>query len=120
MKYNTELSTINFFDYFDYVMKDNTELSTINIEKLVVMPSGDSHDLREQDLLPTKTPVLSHAGNDQELATVYYEIAKYLSQKPNNTVPASQTCKYIYNLLPYARDVIDKYGKLHRVVQRCP
>ena len=64
---------------------DNTELSTVNIEKLVVVPSGDSQDLCEQDPLPTKAPVSSHAGNDQELAMVCYEISKYLYQKPINS-----------------------------------
>ena len=79
------------------------------------MPSGDPHDLREQDLLRMKASLLSHARNDQEMAMVCYQIAKYLPQKPNNTVPASETCKYIYSLLPYARDVIAKYGSCAKV-----
>ena len=98
---------------------NNTGLSTVNIEKLVVVPSGDPHDVCEQDPLPTKASVLPYAGNDQELAMVCYEIAKYLFQKPNNTAPVSETCKYIYNLLPYARDLIAKCGKLDGIVQRC-
>ena len=111
------------------------ELKTVNIEKIVVAPVGDPHDdirpLIEEEKIPQNAPpsvqppnVLSdqamHNAISSELAKVAFAFGQYLSTLPKSQCYASEACKFVYQNLQDARDILSRHGKLKGLVAKCP
>ena len=100
----------------------------INIEKVVVIPDQDSHDLRppndaviEPEDVPPKNAVQAEVSPvNAELRQVAYEVGKYLNSLPTKTATASQACKFVYNAYLPALEILNCPGKLRGLVKSCP
>ena len=81
----------------------------INIEKVVVIPEQDTHDLRPPNdaivEIEDEPPIISVkalSSVNSELHQVAYEFGKYLNSLPTITATASQACKFVYNAYLHA------------------
>ena len=99
----------------------------INIEKVVVIPEQDSHDLRppndaviEIEDEPPENPVKALPPVNSELRQVAFEFGKYLNSLPIKTATASQACKFVYGAYAPAREILNCHGKLKGLVKSCP
>ena len=94
------------------------------MEKLVVVPDPEHHDLclPEDALLESETSSssVSHKTVDPHLATIAYEFGKYLSSFPSKSALSSQACKHVYANYPSAREILARHGRLRGLVKSCP
>ena len=112
------------------------ELKAVNIEKIVVVPDGDPHDdirpMIDDEQLPQNAPPSVQPPNilsdpqasrnpiSPELAKVAFAFGQYLSTLPNSQCYASEACKFVYQNLQDARDILNRHGKLKGLVAKCP
>lgn len=100
------------------------DMRTVNIEKIIVVPEGNPHDIRPENEQPvqasnepqvTNTPPVS-----PDLAKVAFAFGQYLSSLPKPQAYVSEACKAVYETLPGARDILTRCGKLKGLVSKCP
>ena len=100
-----------------------------------MVPDGDPHDdirpLIQEEQIPQNAPpsvqppnVLSnqarHNAISPALAKVAFAFAQYLSTLPKPQCYASEACKFVYQNLQDARDILSRHGKLKGLVAKCP
>ena len=115
-------------------MTTGKELKAVNIKKIVVVPDGDPHDdirpLIQEEQIPQNAPpsvqpnVLSdqarHNAISAAQAKVAFAFGQYLSTLPKPKCYASEACKFVYQNLQDARDILSRHGKLKGLVAKCP
>ena len=94
----------------------------VNIEKVVVVPDKDHCDLRpeEDPIIAIDPPQLPSCTALPDLTFVAREFANYLNSLPSKSAISSQACKFIYDRIPAARQLLATHGKLRGLVQKFP
>ena len=113
-------------------MTTGKDLKAVNMEKVVVVRDDDPHrDIRpmiEEEQFVQNAPLSAQAPNvllDQtrhsaispELAQVAFA---FLSTLPKPECYASEACKFVYQNLLDARDILNRHNKLKGLVAKCP
>ena len=55
-----------------------------------------------------------------DLALVAHEFGKYLNSLPSKSAISSQACKFVYERIPAARQLLASHGKLRGLVKAFP
>lgn len=79
-----------------------------------------STDLRDSDEKPrdietvptSNPPTRASAAIDQDMAKLAFFFRKYLVDLPTANAYASEACKFIYQLVPWAQEILKRCGKL--------
>ena len=98
----------------------------VNIEKVVVIPDPEVHDLQAsndsvveiQPDNPAPTPVV--VSPDSDLVQVAYQIGMFLQSLPSKSATASQACKFVYEHFPSSREILSRHGRLRGLCKVCP
>ena len=94
----------------------------VNIEKIVVIPDSDQYNLRppEDALADTPQDETITENPEKELTRLAYHFGRYLQLQPSKSSISSEACKYIYQQLPDAREILSRHGKLRGLTNSCP
>ena len=98
----------------------------VNIEKVVVIPEPEMHDLQASndsvvELQPdTPTPAPVVVSPDSNLVQVAYQFGKFLQSLPSKSATASQACKFVYDHFPSSREILSRHGRLRGLCKSCP
>ena len=98
----------------------------VNIEKVVVVPEPELHDLQasndgvaeiEHD---TSTLASVSISPDNDLIQVAFQFGKYLQSLPSKSATASRACKFVYEHFPSSREILARHGRLRGLIKVCP
>eukprot|EP00794_Sanderia_malayensis_P002801 gene2801-biopygen2307 len=95
----------------------------VNIEKIAAVPDPESSDLRPPaDAIaePSQPTSPQTSIPIPDLALVAYEFGKYLNSLPSKSAISSQACKFVYEHLPAARQLLATHGRLRGFVEAFP
>ena len=109
-----------------YLATGETIPHPVNIEKAVVIPDPEVHDLQaSNDTVvefvhddPPVAPLSSPPDND--LVQVAFQFGKFLQSLPSKSATASQACKSMYESYPSSREILACHGRLRGLVKTCP
>ena len=76
---------------------------------------NDTPSLQEHNVVRPQSIALS-----PDLNKVALSFGQYLSSLSKPQCYASEACKVVYKRLPGARDILNRHGKLKRLVTKCP
>ena len=99
----------------------------VNIEKVVVIPDPEVHDLQaSNDSVveiqldnPAPTPVVV-VSSHSDLVQVAYQFGKFLQSLPSKSATASQGCKFVYEHFPSSHEILSRHGRLRGLCKVCP
>ena len=97
-------------------------IKAVNVEKVVVVPEGDINDLRGDEINFNEHMENNRTENqvNSDISKVAFHFRKYLfTKKTNNCAPSSETCKYVYSVMPESREILSKHEKLKGLVKIC-
>ena len=100
----------------------------VNIEKVVVVPEPELHDLQASNdsvaeiehNTPTRASV--SISPDNGLIQVAFQIGKYLQSLPSKSATASQPCKFVYLFIIKFSfwEILARHGNLCGLIKVCP
>ena len=99
----------------------------VNIEKVVVIPEPEQHDLQppneamvENEIDSDSTSKVDKVLINADLTRVAHEFGKYLNSLPSKSSTVSQACKFVYQQYPQSHEILARHGRLKGLVKFCP
>ena len=90
---------------------------SVNIEKVVVIPEPEQHDLQppnetvvENEIDSDSTSKVDKVQINADFTHVAHEFGKYPNSLPSKSSTISQACKFIYQQYPQSREILARHG----------
>ena len=109
-----------------YLATGETIPHLVNIEKVVVIPDPEVHDLQDSndtviEFVPDDPPVAPLSSPpDNDLVQVTFQFGKFLQSLPSKSATASQAYTSVYESYPSSLEILACHGRLHGLVKTCP
>ena len=110
-----------------HIRSGNNISHPVNIEKVVVIPEPEQHDLQppneavvENEIDSDSTSKVDKVPINADLTRVAHEFGKYLNSLPSKSSTVSQACKFVYQQYPQSCEILALHGCLKGLVKFCP
>ena len=109
-----------------HIRSGNNISHPVNIEKVVVIPEPEQHDLQppneavvENEIDSDSTSKVDKVPISADLTCVAHEFGKYLNLLASKSSTVSQACKIVYQQYPQFREILARHGRLKGLVKFC-
>ena len=110
-----------------HIHSGNNISHPVNIEKVVVIPKPEQHDLQPPDETVVENEIDSDSTGkvdkvpiNADLTHVAHEFGKYLSSLPSKSSTVSQAPKFVYQQHSQSLEILSRHGRLKGLVKFCP